>query len=84
MRTTIDIDDGVFRELKRIAAEEQSTLRSVIENALRDDLARRKSRKSRERRGADERVVTFKGRGVQPGVNIDSNADLLDLMEGRE
>jgi hypothetical protein len=28
------------------------------------------------------RLRTFKGQGVQPGVNLDSNAALLDLMEG--
>ena len=80
MRTTIEIDDGVFQELKRLAAEERSTLRSVIEDALRAELARRKSY-ARER--VMETVVTYKGRGTQPGVNIDSNADLLDSMEGR-
>ena len=81
MRTTIDIDDGIFRELKRLAAEERSTLRSVIEDALRSELARRQSHsRSRDLEG----VVTFKGKGVQPGVNLDSSADLLDLMEGRE
>lgn len=81
MRTTIDLDDGVFRELKRIAAREHRTLRSVIEDALRAELARREL-SARER--VNDSVVTYKGRGVQPGVDIDSNADLLDLMEGRQ
>lgn len=81
MRTTIDLDDSVFRELKRIAAQEHATLRSVIEDALRAELARRKTF---DHDRVNETVVTYKGRGTQPGVNIDSNADLLDLMEGRE
>ncbi len=81
MRTTIEIDDGVFRELKQLAAEERSTLRLVIENALRAELSRRRSHSRTDKR---ERIVTFKGQGVQPGVNLDSNADLLDLMQGRK
>ena len=80
MRTTIDLDDQVMRELKRLAADEQSTIRSVIENALRAELARREQHVTASKQ---ERVITFKGRGVLPGVNLDSNADLLDLMEGR-
>ena len=79
MRTTIDIDDAVFRELKRIAADEGSTFRSVVLDALRAELARRKSSANR---GRPDKIPTFKGRGVQPGVNLDRNADLLDLMDG--
>jgi hypothetical protein len=30
------------------------------------------------------RLRTFKGCGLQPGVDLDSNAALLDLMEGIE
>jgi hypothetical protein len=29
-------------------------------------------------------MPTFKGNGVRPGVNLDSNAELLDIMEGRQ
>ena len=81
MRTTLDIDDGVMRALKRLAADEGSTLRSVIENALRSELARRKDS---ARPAEPEKVITFGGRGTQPGVNLDSAADLLDLMESRK
>jgi hypothetical protein len=80
MRTTIDIDDEVFREFKKLAAEEKTTLRHVIVNALRAELARRRGHASDS---DQERVITFKGRGTLPGVNLDSSADLLDLMEGR-
>lgn len=80
MRTTIDIDDEVMRELKKLAASMNRTLRSVIEDAVRAELARR-DRHAKTVKGA--KVITFTGRGTRPGVNLDSSADLLDLMEGR-
>ncbi|MGA7304506.1 MAG: ribbon-helix-helix protein, CopG family [Rhodothermales bacterium] len=81
MRTTIDIDDDVMRELKKLAVSTNRTLRSVIEDAVRAELGRRE-----QHAGTIEKtkVVTFKGRGTRPGVNLNSSADLLDLMEGRE
>jgi hypothetical protein len=77
MRTTIRLDDELLREAKAHALATDRTLTQVIEDALREALARR--------RGAGQRppirLHTFKGSGVQPGVNLDSNAALLDLMD---
>ncbi len=78
MRTTIDIDDELFREVKRYALETDRTMRAVVEEALRADLARKKQRRKAHR---IEEVITFRGRGTKPGVDLDSTADLLDLME---
>ena len=80
MRTTIRLDDDLLREAKAYAAATDRTLTRLIEDALRETLARRAERPTRRR----VRLRTFKGRGLQPGVNLDSNAALLDLMEGIE
>jgi hypothetical protein len=80
MRTTIRLDDDLLREAKAYAAATDRTLTRLIEDALREALARRDARPARQR----VRLRTFKGRGLQPGVNLDSNAALLDLMEGIE
>ncbi len=40
MRTTIVIDDGLFRELKKRAADENRTLSEVTQETLRLGLAR--------------------------------------------
>lgn len=76
MRTTIRLDEQLLRQAKQVAARTGRTLTSVIEDALREMLARRKT-------GAQERVrlPTFKGHGVQPGVDLDDSAGLLDVME---
>jgi Arc/MetJ family transcription regulator len=78
MRTTVEIDDALLIQVKRVAAESRRTIRAVIEDALRADLAKPRAR---QRRAGGERVITFKGKGVRPGVNLDSAAELLDLME---
>ena len=77
MRTTIRLDDHLLREAKKYAAEAGRSLTGVIEDALREVLARRKAAVKRER----VRLPTFRGQGLQPGVNLNSNAELLDLME---
>jgi hypothetical protein len=80
MRTTIDIDENILRELKRLAAESGTSLRAIVEDILRAGLARRRSL---VRETVSEPVITYGGNGPQPGVNLDSHRDLLDLMEGR-
>jgi len=80
VRTTVRIDDALFAELKAEAARSGRTLAQVIEDALRESLARRRSAGER-RRPAD--LPTFRGRGLQPGVDLDSTAQLLELMDER-
>lgn len=77
MRTTIRLDDDLLADAKILAARTGRTLASVIEDALRESLARRTA-------SADTRVElpTFRGGdGLQPGVDLDDSAGLLDLME---
>lgn len=77
MRTTIEISDEIFRQLKRRAADEGAPLRRVVENALRGYLGKSKARKGYRLRWTPER-----GR-VQPGVQLDDRDNLFDLMDGR-
>lgn len=78
MRTTIRLDDGLLRQAKEIAARSDRSVGAVIEEAVRESFARR-ARDSREGRVA---LPTFRGRGLQPGVDLDDSAGLLDLMQG--
>ncbi|MFQ5667480.1 MAG: hypothetical protein ACE5I7_13775 [Candidatus Binatia bacterium] len=52
IRTTIELNDEIFRRAKQRAADEGVPLRYIVETALRDHLARRRSpaRKSGPRR----------------------------------
>jgi Ribbon-helix-helix protein, copG family len=77
MRTTIRLDDELLRDAKEHAARTGRTLTAVIEDALR--LALRRTAPPRRRR---VELPTFKGgNGLQPGVDLDDSAALLDLME---
>lgn len=72
------MDDGLLRDAKRLAAETGRSLTKLIEDTLRETIARRESRVCRRRL----RIPTSGGGGLQPGVDLDDSASLLDLMEG--
>jgi Arc/MetJ family transcription regulator len=77
MRTTIELNDELLREVRRRAAREGTSLKAVIERALRAHLA-----KSQPRRGYTLRWHSETGT-LQPGARLDDREALFDLMEGR-
>jgi Arc/MetJ family transcription regulator len=77
MRTTVRLDDDLLRQVKQYAAEEDMTLTAVIHQALRELLARRRRLAEQERTP----LPSFSGQGLQPGVDLDDSAALLELME---
>lgn len=81
MRTTVKIDDQLLAEAKIQAANSGRTLNAVIEDALRVDLARRRSKRPDRPTVA---LPTFPGSRLLPGVDLDDSAALLDRMEGTE
>jgi predicted transcriptional regulator len=77
MRTTITIDEHLLTQVKQRAAATGRTSSQVIEDAIRQSF---------QRTGSDavRRFVileSFDSGGYQPGVDLDNNAALLDLME---
>jgi Ribbon-helix-helix protein, copG family len=77
MRTTLQIDDQLMKAAKKAAAESGRTLTSIIEDALRLALFNGKN-------GTESkpfRLPVFSMGPPLPGVNLDSNAELLELME---
>jgi hypothetical protein len=80
MRTTIRINDQLLAKAKRLAVERGTTLTALIEDSLRETFARRAT----PRRRVKFRFPTFKGGGLQPNVDLDDSASLLDLMEERD
>jgi hypothetical protein len=76
MRTTVTIDDQLLVEVKTVAARSGRTLSAVIEDALRAAIARRAEG------GSIPPLPTISGGRLQPDVDLDDSAALLDLMEG--
>lgn len=64
-------------QIKKLAATSRTTISTLIEDALREALARRR------RTSRHERVTlkTYGKQGLLPGVDIDDTASVLDLME---
>jgi hypothetical protein len=77
MRTTVDVQEDLLREAKERAARSGRTLGQVVDDALRVLFQRADRAASR---GPLE-LPTFRGSGLQPGVDLDDSAALLDLME---
>ena len=80
MRTTVRLDEELMAEVKKLAASRGMTLTAVLDEALREMLARRALGGTAK----PPRLPTFKGRGLQPGVDLDDSAALLELMEGAD
>lgn len=77
MRTVITLDDRLHRRAKAHAARHGTTLRALVEEALRARLA--------EAEGPTKARVdlpTFSGDGLQPGVNLDDAGTVYDRMDG--
>lgn len=77
MRTTIRIDDQLLVQTKQLAAKTGKTLTAVIEDALRETLARQEEHKRQE----PVKLPVVQGEGLQAGVDLDDSAALLELME---
>ena len=65
-----------MRAAKKLAAETHRTLTAVIEDALREVLARSKSDRPKV-----ELPVSNRGGGVRPGIDLIKTSSLLDPWE---
>ena len=76
MRTTIRLDDALLRRAKAAAADSGRSLNDLIEDAIRAALAPKPAG-----RVSEAEMPTYRGRGLQPGVDLDDSAGLMDHME---
>jgi hypothetical protein len=79
MKTTIQIPDSLYEEVRKLAHREQTTMKAIVEEGLRRTLS------ERQRRGRFRlRKATFKGNGLQPHLAGTSWDQILQLSyEGR-
>lgn len=76
MRTTIRLDDPLLRRAKAQAAASGRSLNDFVADAIRAALSPRGTR------APAIALPSFGGRGLQPGVDLDDSAALLDRLEG--
>lgn len=61
MKTTIQIPDSLFEEVRKLAQREHTTMKAIVEEGLRRIVS------ERQRRGRFRlRKATFRGKGLQP------------------
>ncbi len=76
MRTTIRIDDELYRQVKAMAARSGRTVAAVLEDAVRRGL------NPSEPRPAGRYAVRPTGRGgLRSGVDLSSNAAVAEAMD---
>lgn len=81
MKTTIHIPDSLFNEARKVAAQEKTTLKALVEEGLRKVVAEHLDRRPE---GFKLRQAAFKGQGLQPHVAGATWDQILDLSyEGR-
>lgn len=77
MRTTILLPDELYDAVRHHATQQRRTITSVIEEAVRASLRAHAAVGQRPAFSID----VIQGRGLQPGVDLDDNAALADLMD---
>ncbi len=76
VRTTIRIDEDLYREIKARAARSGRTVAAVLQDAVRRGLAA----DTRPQAGP-YRVEPFGQGGLRPGVDLSSSAELAELQD---
>jgi hypothetical protein len=78
MRTTLSIEDGLLEEAKILARQRKTTVGEVVNEALRLGLLRSIGQASAPQ---ELPLMTFRGDGLQAGVDLHHSAELLEIME---
>ncbi len=80
MKTTVDIPAAVLQAARKAAAEDGTTVKAVVDAALRRYLEQRE----RESMPFTLRTHTFGGKGLQPGLKEGDWGSILErAYEGR-
>jgi hypothetical protein len=74
-RTTINLDEGVYRRVKRVAERNGESMARTIESLLKSALY--------DAPAAKGRVPLHGGNGPNRGIDIADRDALYELMEGR-
>ena len=79
MKTTIQIPDSLMKEARKLATEEHTTLKSLMEEGLRSNIS-----EHRQRGKYKLRKATFRGKGLQSHLEGATWEHIRDISyEGR-
>ena len=77
MRTTINIDEHLLEEARRLSLRTKRSLSEIVEEGVRLYLSQRETTQATVK----VELVTFGEGGTLPGVDLDDSATLIGLME---
>jgi Arc/MetJ family transcription regulator len=77
MKTTVEISDALLAEARRVAVQGRTTIRALIEEALRRMVQERTTRPAFRLRTA-----SFRGTGLQAGIHEGSWEQVRELIYG--
>ena len=77
MRTTIRIDDALYRAVKEKAARTGRTVAAVLEDAVRRGLSQPEQQRTKPRYA----VRPTGSGGLRPGVDLSSSAAVAEAMD---
>ena len=75
MRTTVTIDDDLYREIKKRAACSGRTVGAVLEDAVRESIARSSDNRK------PLRIKAYGRGGARPGIDLSSNASIQEALD---
>jgi hypothetical protein len=78
MKTTVELPEDLLLKAKRRALETRTTLRNILERALRQEL--RQASTGRTRRRPRIRWVTSAG-GLPPGLDVSNRSKMWEWMQ---
>lgn len=81
MKTTIHLPGKLLARAKKAALDRGTTLTEFIADALRKALARKKNRSARPATPMPRFTPPPGQEGLQPGVDLNNTAALLDLTD---
>ena len=79
MRTTLNINDTLLKKAKKCSIERNCSLGEIVDEALRLSLV---TQKKSDTAAIARPLKTFAGSGIQPGIDLNNNASVLEAMDG--
>ena len=77
MRTSIEINDNLFYEVKAFSLKSKKSVGSIIEDALLALMVKKNSKVKTE----TVSLITYGVNGLKHGVDLDDNKLLEDIMD---
>lgn len=79
MRTTVRLNADLMAQVKKYATQKGQTITKVITEALQMLLVAKQTAPKNN----NFKLLTFKGKGTQQGIDLDDTSSLYDIMDNK-